>query len=126
MGIALGGISQTSNDTICLPASQLKLAINKIEKAKVVEEELILTQKALEVSEKRIKVKDSIITLFEVKEESYKSIIEGYKKNIANSEQVVANLEKSLTLEKKRVRRQKFNKWVIALCGIGFGFLISK
>jgi len=124
--IASESISQTSNDTICLPSAQLKKAINLIEKGKVTQEELELTKSSLRLSEKRILVKDSIILNLNNKELAYKSVIENYKKNVQNAEEVVENLEKSLTLERKRVKRQKFSKWVLALGGLGFGILISK
>lgn len=126
MLIALGGISQTSNDTICLPIADAKKAIVLIEKGKVVQEELDLTKKSLELSNSRIQVKDSLINLFLVKEQAYKSIFENYKKSIANSEEVVANLEKSLTLERRRARRQGLMKWVGMAAGFGIGYLIVK
>lgn len=124
--IASESISQTSNDTICLPASQLKKAINLIEKGKVTEEELNLTKSALKLSENRIAVKDSIILNLNNKETAYKSIIQNYKKNLENVAEMVENLENSITLERKRVKRQKFSKWVLALGGLGLGVLITK
>lgn len=126
MLIAFDCISQSSNDTACIPISQLKIAINKLETAKVVEKELQLTKDALGVAEKKLIVKDSIINLFADKEFSYKSIIADYKKSVANSEEVVFNLEKALTLERRRVNRQKFGKWIGVAAGITFGLLISK
>lgn len=124
--IASESISQTSNDTICLPTSQLKKAINLIEKGKVTEEELNLTKSALKLSENRIAVKDSIILNLNNKETAYKSIIQNYKKNLENVAEMVENLENSITLERKRVKRQKFSKWVLALGGLGLGVLITK
>lgn len=124
--IVLDGISQTSKDTVCLPIEQVKKAISIIEVGKVHEEELILTKKALQIADSRILLKDSIINLYAQNDKFYKEIIEGYKKNITNSDQIIDSLEKSLTLERRRIRWQKLTKWLTAVGGITFGILISK
>ena len=124
--IAYESISQSSNDTACIPIAQLKVAINKIETAKVVQNELQLTKNALNIAEKRLVVKDSIINVHELKEVAYKAIIADYKKTEQNSEQVIFNLEKAITLEQRKTRRQKFGKVLGVIAGVAFGVLISK
>jgi len=126
MLIALGGISQTSSDTACIPISQLKTAINIIEKGKVVEKELVLTKEALEVSEKRIQNKDSIISQLNVKETLFLGMIDNYKTADKNKEQIINNLEKSITLERRKSNRQKMTKWLTGISGLLLGFFISK
>jgi len=123
---ALESISQTSSDTVCLPLPQVKKAINLIEKGKVAEKDLGLSKEAILILEKRISVKDSIISVQNKKEEAYKSIVVNYKQSVANSEEVVANLEKSLLLEKRRARRQGFMKWIAAGAAFFLGSIITK
>lgn len=123
---ALECISQTSSDTICLPLPQVKKAINLIEKGKVVEKELELSKEAILILEKRIVVKDSIISAQNLKEDTYKSIVANYKQSVSNSEEIVSNLEKSLVLERRRARRQGFMKWVVAGAAFVLGSIITK
>jgi len=123
---ALESISQTSSDTVCLPVSQVKKAINLIERGKVADKELELSREAIALLEKRISVKDSIISAQNVKEEAYKSIVANYKQSVANSEEIVSNLEKSLVLERRRARRQGFMKWVTAAGAFVLGVIVIK
>lgn len=123
---AYESISQTSSDTVCLPIAQVKKAINLIERGKVADKELELSREAIALMEKRISVKDSIISAQNLKEEAYKSIVANYKQSVSNSEEIVSNLEKSLVLERRRSRRQGFMKWLGVAAGFGIGYLIAK
>lgn len=123
---AYESISQTSKDTVCLPVAQVKKAINLIERGKVADKELELSRGAITLLEKRISVKDSIISAQNLKEEAYKSIVANYKQSVSNSEEIVSNLEKSLVLERRRARRQGFMKWLGIAAGFGIGYLIAK
>lgn len=126
MLIAFASTSQTSSDTVCLPLPQLKKAVNLIEKGKVMEQELIVTQKALQLAENRLAVKDSIISLFNKKEDVYQSVIANYIKTVSNNERMIGNLEESLNLQKKNTRNQQSAKWVYLGAGLLFGILIAK
>lgn len=127
MQIALGSISQTLNDSmICIPNSQLKKAIVLIEKAKVVEKELSITKDKIDVFQNTIKVKDSVIKIFQDKEIAYKNILQNQTNIISSSNQIITNLEKNLELKAKLVRRQKNKKWVVGILGIGIGMLLTK
>ena len=126
MGIALDSISQTSNDTICLPISQLKIAINRIEEGKVVAKENVLLNIKVDNLERRMNLKDSIIGIYLNNESQYRNLINNYETNISNNAKIVENLEKVVSLNKKIARRQKFQKWLGAIIGVGIGILVTK
>lgn len=125
MLIALESISQTSADTVCLPLSQLKIAINKIEEGKVMGKEIVLLKDKLEMVERRVMVKDSIILVYQKNESNYRRLINNYESNISNNSTIVANLEKSLKYQRRVANRQKFQKWMVAVLGVGVGYLIG-
>jgi len=120
------GISQSSNDTICLPANQLKTAINKIEQCKVVAEELTLTKQTLESANNRLALKDSIISKFELKIKSYDQLFDNQRRLKENLENVVSNLKKEVSLQTRAYKRQKRSKWITAIIGLAVGYLIAK
>lgn len=124
--IASEGISQSSNDTICLPSSQLKKAINRIETCKVIEEELTLTKESLQTANQRLTLKDSIITSFRLQTANYTRLIDNYTQNITSLENINSNLKKEVSLHQKIIRRQKLSKWLVGGIGLGLGILISK
>lgn len=124
--IASEGISQTSNDTICLPSSQLKKAINRIETCKVIEEELTITKESLQTANQRLTLKDSIITSFRLQTAKYTRLIDNYTQNVTSLENINSNLKKEVSLHQKIIRRQKLSKWLVGGIGLGLGILISK
>ena len=126
MLIACVGISQTSSDTVCLPLTQLKKAVNLIEKGKVMQLELDSTNKALQVAENRLAVKDSIISTFNKKEDVYQSLVANYMKTVSNNERMIGNLEESINLQKKLIKSEKSSKWIYLGAGILFGILIAR
>ena len=119
-------ISQTSSDTTCLPNSQLKKAINLIERGKVAEEELVHTKKLVTVLENKVTVKDSVITKLFAEKDIYSNLVRNYEQELSNDKNIIKNLEKSITLEKRISRKQKLSKWIVGVAGIGLGLLISK
>lgn len=120
MLIAFVSTSQTSADTVCLPLEQAKAAINIIEKGKVVQQELALTRKSLTVAEDRIKVKDSTIKQFLIKEAAYLGAVNNLKATIANNDKIIENLEKTITLERKNARGKNVWKWIALAASIAF------
>jgi hypothetical protein len=124
--IALKGISQTSSDTTCLPNTQLKKVINRLETCKVIEEELNTTKEQVVLLNKRVSLKDSIINRHELQGRTYAQIIDNYTRNVNNLENVVSNLKVEVNLQRRAIRRQKLTKWISGLIGIGVGVLISK
>lgn len=120
------GISQTSTDTTCLPNSQLKKVINRIEACKVIEEELNLSKSQLTVANQRVFLKDSIISKLHLQGANYERLIENYKKTETTFRSIVDTQEKQINLQKKLIRRKGFSKWIVGALGLGIGYLIAK
>jgi|GEM_PF-1464456 len=118
--------TKVKKDTVGIPIQDLKKAINIIERGKVVEQELVLTQKALAVAEIRIVLKDSAINEQKVKDLLYKEIIDNYNKKMANSDVIVDGLQKSVVRETKRGNRNSVLKWIFGGLGLAAGIFISK
>jgi len=123
---ALESTSQTSNDTLCIPVSQLKKAINKIEEGKVAEKEVVLLKDKIELIERKVVVKDSLIGVYLKNESNYSRLINNYETSLLNNTTQINNLETSVKYYKKIARRQKFQKWAVAGLGIGLGVLLIK
>ena len=124
---AYQGISQTSSDSVtCIPNSQLKKAINLIEKGKVVEEELVATKELLKNSETRLSVKDSIIGKYQLSENQYKAFVKNLEENVKNDSRIIYNLNTQIKLTQKIARRQKLSKYIVGILGVGIGYLIAK
>lgn len=127
MLIALSAISQKSIDScLCIPVSQLKAAIVKIEQGKILETELVATKQKIDFLQQRIAIKDSSIFRFQKQDSLYQRIIWAYEGSIENWKQILSNTENSYRLEKKIARRQKVIKWFTLAAGIGAGYLFFK
>ena len=121
------GISQTSNDSItCIPNSQLKLAINKIEEGKVLKQELQLSKSSIVYLENSNITKDDIIKQYEKKDSLNSLIISGYKESINNLNSRINNSDFKYVLQSVKLKRQKFKKWGTLILGIGIGYLAFK
>lgn len=127
MLIASRGISQTSNDSlVCIPQSQLKKAIVSIERGKVCQEELTLTQQKLELSDKRIALKDSLVSELKRKSEFQLGLISSYESTMQNNTKEIFNLKEIIGIQKKQTRREKYKKWVVGFLGLSLGYLITR
>jgi hypothetical protein len=125
--IAFRGISQTSNDSVtCIPNSQLKLAIVKIEQGKLVKQELDLTNEKVNLLEGRLVLKDSVITFLKEKDALNNKMMWSYEATIANYKTIVDNLDQKYKLQRSISRRQKLAKWGTFIAGLGGGFLIFR
>ena len=125
--IAFQGISQSSNDSItCLPNSQLKLAIVKIEQGKLYKQELDLTNEKVKVLENRIVLKDSVIIFLREKDALNNKMMWSYDDTIDNYKKIIGNLEDKYKLQRSISRRQKLAKWGTFIAGLGGGYLIFR
>jgi hypothetical protein len=122
----LRGISQTSDSVTCIPNSQLKKAINLIERGKVVEEELTISNKKILLLDQSNKNKDLIISEYSSKDSICQKTIGGYKAMVLNLESSLSNAKSINTIDKIRNRRQKLKKWYSLIIGVGIGYLIAK
>jgi len=124
---AFRGISQTSNDSItCLPNSQLKAAIVKIEQGKIVKQELDFTNEKVSLLETRIVLKDSIITFLREKDALNNKMMWSFEDTIDNYKKIVDNLELKYKIQRTIARRQKLAKWGTFIAGLGGGYLIFR
>lgn len=87
--------------------------------------EIGLLKDKLEIIERRVLVKDSIILVYQKNESNYRRLINNYESNISNNATIVANLEKSLKYQRRVANKQKFQKWMVAVLGVGVGYLIG-
>lgn len=120
------GISQTSDSVTCIPNSQLKKAINLIERGKVVEEELTVSNKKILLLDQSNKNKDLIILEYSSKDSIFQKTIGGYKAMVVNLESSLSNAKSINTIDKIRNRKQKLKKWYSLIIGVGIGYLIAK
>ena len=124
---AFRGISQTSNDSVtCLPNSQLKAAIVKIEQGKLVKQELDLTNEKVSLLEGRIVLKDSIITFLREKDAINNKMMWSFEDTIDNYKKMLDNLDQKYKLQRSIARRQKLAKWGTFIAGLGGGYLIFR
>ena len=125
--IAFRGISQTSNDSVtCLPNSQLKAAIVKIEQGKLFKQELELTNQKVNLLEGRIVLKDSVITFLKEKNALHEKMMWSYEATIDNYKKIIDNLDQKYKLQRSISRRQKLAKWGTFIAGLGGGYLIFR
>jgi hypothetical protein len=125
--IAFRGISQTSNDSVtCIPNTQLKLAIVKIEQGKLYKQELEFTNEKVKLLEERIFLKDSIITFLREKDVLYNKMMWSYDDSIDNYKKIIDNLQEQYKIQKSISRRQKLAKWGTFIAGLGGGYLIFR
>lgn len=125
--IAFRGISQTSNDSVtCLPNSQLKTAIVKIEQGKLYKQELEFTNEKVKLLEGRIVLKDSVITFLKEKDSLHDKMMGSYESSIYNYKKIIENLEEKYKLQRSISRRQKLAKWGTFIAGLGGGYLIFR
>ena len=117
-------ISQTSKpDTTCIPNTQLREAIAKIEEGKVAKQEIITLKEHISVQEQRILGKDSAIQMMTEKNK-------GYEQMTRNFDLFVANLNKQIELNKveydavkKQLKVEKGKKWLFAISAAAITFL---
>jgi hypothetical protein len=119
-------ISQNSNDSVtCIPNTQLRLAINLIEKGKITKEELDSTNQLVNYLNKRITTKDSLLYRYGQKDQVWKKIDDNNKLKINNLNEVISNSNKIIDIQSKSIRRGKFGKIALLALGFGAGVLIA-
>jgi hypothetical protein len=120
-------ISQNLNDSVtCIPNTQLRIAINLIEKGKVTREELDSTKQLVIYLNKRITTKDSLLYKYGQKDQVWKKIDENNKLKINNLNEVISNSNKIIDIQSKSIKRSKFGKITMLMLGLATGILITK
>lgn len=118
----LKSISQTSDSVTCIPNSELRIAIKKIETCKIIQEELDLTKVSVALLKDRIKVKDSIIRTYDLVEDEYKNKIKIYDSQISNLNLQVAN-QKSISNIYRAISKK--NKYIYGFGGLVIGVIVT-
>jgi hypothetical protein len=121
------GISQTastSDSLTTIPTAQLKKAINIIENAKVMKEELKITNHKILVMDSLLITKDKKIIEYKVKDSLNDMVLKNYKDVVLNLSKNVLNLELSNGLINMKLAGEKRKKWATLVLGVGVGFLI--
>lgn len=132
MLMASACISQTSpplpnkDSSLSIPISQLWRAIIWIERGKLCEQENALLEKYINNQQEQINTKDSAISVYKRNERDYKTMVTYYKDMYKNGEEVIKNLDENIKIHQKFIKREKFNRYLYALLGVGFGILITK
>jgi len=120
-------ISQIASDSVTsIPNSQLRKAINLIEKGKVMEEELKLTKEREKYLENRLVIKDSIIYHYATKEQYFKKLDSNYQIELGNLKQVVFNDKLIYNLQSSKIIGLKRKKWLFLAVGSLTTYLITK
>ena len=120
----LCSISQTTDSITCIPNSKLRKVIKELENAKIMKQELELTQKSVSILENRIQAKDSIITRYEGKDKLCEERCNNYDNQILNLKDQITNEKKISSLYKLKVNTLKIGKWLYGAGGLAIGILI--
>lgn len=121
------GISQNLNDSVtCIPNSQLRKAINLIEKGKIVQEELDSTKQLVLYLNKRIDTKDSILIRYGQKDQYWKKIDGVNKEKIGNLNKVIDNQNKVIEIHTNTIKKQKKLGLIKIGLGVILGFFIAQ
>lgn len=120
------GISQTLDSVTCIPNSQLRIAINLIEKGKITQDELDSTKQLVTFLNKRIEKKDSILIRYGQKDLYWKKIDSVNKEKIGNLSTIIDNDKKIYTIQEQTIKKQKRLGLVKLGLGVAIGFFIAK
>ena len=123
------GISQTvltsDKDSItCIPTIQLKKAINIIEQAKVMKEELYFKNHKIFSMDSLLRIKDQKVSEYQRKDSTNARIILAYKDIVSNLNKTVANGDLAYAGLNMKLAKEKTKKWATLVLGVGVGFLI--
>lgn len=126
-------ISQTVLDSTkvkdsitCIPNSQLRQAIKIIEYGKIVQKELTLTKTGVKILEDRIKIKDSIIYQYKLKDSLWKKDYTLLTIENLNMKGEVGNQQKIADNYKKQLNKHKIDKWLFLAAGFALGKFVVK
>lgn len=120
------GISQTLDSVTCIPNSQLRIAINLIEKGKITQEELDSTKQLVTFLNRRIEKKDSILIRYGQKDQYWKRIDSVNKAKITNLSTIIENDKKIYTIQDQTIKKQKKLGLVKLGLGVVIGLFIAK
>lgn len=118
---AFDATSQQSSDTVCIPSSQLKRAVERIEECKLIKKDLDLTLERLALAMSRLELRDSAISSLRAMSSRQDELYRNAEERNKNLGRQVDNLEKALDLQSKAYRRQRLSKWLAGAIGVAVG-----
>jgi hypothetical protein len=124
MSKCISQTASTSDSLTTIPTAQLKKAINIIENAKVMKEELGITKHKILVMDSLLITKDNKIVEYKTKDTLNNKIIGSYKEIVLNLNKNLLNSELSYGLINMKLSGEKRKKWATLVLGVGVGFLI--
>ena len=123
----LEGTSQiVSDSTTAIPNSQLRKAINIIEKGKLVQAELELTKEKVIILEAMIDTKDTIIYNYSLKDVEWNKFYKNYQTESNNNKQYQANTQRIFEKQELTIKRSKKSKYLFLAIGLGLGLYLHK
>ena len=123
----LKGTSQiVSDSTTAIPNSQLRKAINIIEKGKLLQAELELTKEKVVILEARIDNKDTIIYNYSLKDVKWNKFYKNYQTESYNNKQYQSNTQKIFQKQELTINRTKKSKFLFLTIGLAIGIYIHK
>jgi hypothetical protein len=114
------------NDTICLPISELKIAINKIEVCEIVKQELVSTKYLLELKNSQIANQDSTLIYYKKRETKYIQLVENLKKINSNYQKNILNCSAKVEHQEKIIRRKNRHKFIYGIVAFILGVVLIK
>ena len=105
--MTLKSSSQTTDSVTCIPNSQLRNAIKDIENCKIIEQELDYTRISVNLLKDRIKIKDSIISIYDFKDSLAEKKFSNYEMSLTNLGRQLSNQKNILSIYKNIVKKEK-------------------
>ena len=117
LNLSLTAFSQTDTNNKpepvkCFPISKVKEIVKDLKSGDEAKEQLKLSDSLLVVTEKKVELKDSIITTMQIKEQNYVSIIDAQNQKYKVMEDYSKKLE--FQLKKEKVK----NKFTSIISGV--------
>ena len=117
LNLSLTAFSQTDTNSKpepvkCFPISKVKEIVKDLKSGDEAKEQLKLSDSLLVVTEKKVELKDSIITTMQIKEQNYISIIDAQNQKYKVMEDYSKKLE--FQLKKEKVK----NKFTSIISGV--------
>ena len=117
LNLSLTAFSQTDTNSKpepvkCFPISKVKEIVKDLKSGDEAKEQLKLSDSLLVVTEKKVELKDSIITTMQIKEQNYVSIIDAQNQKYKVMEDYSKKLE--FQLKKEKVK----NKFTSIISGV--------
>lgn len=118
------------SDTTCIPDEKLRLALKKIEQGKLDAAELQMTRMHLDLANRSMDMKDSVISSQWVLISSFKSSVENYRSQLVMQKARTDIANFNMDALEKQLKRQKIKTWFVGAAGVlgsvGIAYLLVR